>query len=186
MDLRRFGRTITENFVKGGRTRIEEQRPRATANLVGEDAAEQRVRVREQRGVGPPRGHPAAHLQHGGALGDRQRPGQPQPLHRALAAHGPASMHAPRVGQIWMRSQALMARSTCYVQSMHMHVTSIGTARAWGCRPSRRQRPRGVPWRRRSPSTASAAAVTCRRPLLRTDGWSDGRTDGRDQAFWGT
>jgi hypothetical protein len=100
MDLRRFGRTITENFVEGGRTRIEEQRPRATANLVGEDAAEQRVRVREQRGVGPPRGHPAAHLQHGGALGDRQRPGQPQPLHRALAAHGPACMHAPRVGQI--------------------------------------------------------------------------------------
>jgi len=75
-----------------------EEQGRGT-NLVGEDAAEQRVGVREQRGVGPARGHPAANLQHGGALRDRQRPGQPQPLHRALAAHGPASMS--RVGQIY-------------------------------------------------------------------------------------
>lgn len=67
-------------------------------DLVCEDAAEQCVGVGEERRVGPPCGHPPARLQHGGALRHRQRPRQAQPLHRALAAHGPAPTTLLRSG----------------------------------------------------------------------------------------
>ena len=59
--------------------------------------------------------------------------------------------------------------------------TWTGRARAWGCRWRWRQRPRGAPWHRRSPWTASAGAVTGRRPLLRAGEhqvWGTGRDTG--------
>lgn len=180
MDLRRFGRTITENFVKGGRTRIEGARGPTLSVRMPQSSAFESVSSAASALRAAIRRHTSSTVVLSGTVSARDSRSRFTVRSPPMVLH--PCMHAPRVGQIWMRSQALMARSTCYVQSMHMRVTSIGTARAWGCRPSRRQRPRGVPWRRRSPSTASAAAVTCRRPLLRTDGWSDGR----DQDFWGT